>query len=292
MTSDQPAIRTIVVAVGPRFWDDPVLPAAFGLAKRLGARLHAVRAFDPPGVAPGDQQDPRERIARRQADMLAGLQGQVETFGAGVAVTCHVVTGSPDEVVASLARSEHADLVAVGAARMENLTLRLLGTKAERIIAHSPVPVLVLRTPIEPPVRRILVAVDPSAAASRVFDQARAVVAGSFGDDAPEYRVLRVIWEQDAPAAADDDRVATVTDELQRFLDERGARDTQPIVRAGLPAGVILAEARAWPADLVVLGTSARTTAERLIMGSVSASVLRDLQGNALVIPAAAMDPA
>jgi nucleotide-binding universal stress UspA family protein len=45
-------------------------------------------------------------------------------------------------------------------------------------------------------------------------------------------------------------------------------------VREGTPAGQIVQEARAWPADLIVLGTRDRSTLRRLLFGSVVSYVM------------------
>jgi len=176
----------------------------------------------------------------------------------------------------------------IGAARKQHLPLRMLGSKAERIIAHSQRPVLVIRAPIDAPIRRVLYATDQSPQAGGLFKRGREVVASVVGSDRLDSRCVRVIWggeSSDETGGEEGDAVGRALDSLRRFLADHDGGSVEPRVRTGMPAGGILSEAREWGADLVVMGTRAPATAERILMGSVSASVLRDLKGNALVIP-------
>jgi nucleotide-binding universal stress UspA family protein len=56
-------------------------------------------------------------------------------------------------------------------------------------------------------------------------------------------------------------------------------------VRLGNPTEQIVAEAREWQADLVVLGTHGRSGLPRLLLGSIAEATLRDAGCSALVIP-------
>lgn len=49
-------------------------------------------------------------------------------------------------------------------------------------------------------------------------------------------------------------------------------------------AGAILAEAEAWPAEVIVMGTHGRRGIKRLLMGSVAEAVVRDAQCPVLLV--------
>jgi nucleotide-binding universal stress UspA family protein len=288
MSEPTKTMHSIVIAVGPEYWDDPALPAAMKIARSSDARLHVVRAFDPPG-GPAQSADDidHEAVTHRREEILTGLCGQVDALGGGSEVRCHVLLGSPAEVVARVSADTQADLVVVGAARRENLPLRFLGTKAERIVMRAPCPVLVLREPVTRPVRNVLFSIGPLPESARILDGGRTTIEGLFAEDRPKLRLLTVTWdppgnrESGGPA----EEVEAAREALESLIADRAVEDAEMRVRTGMPAGEILAEAREWPADLVVLGTRGRTGSERVLMGSVCASVLRDLGRNALVIP-------
>jgi universal stress protein E len=288
MSEPTKTMHSIVIAVGPEYWDDPALPAAMGIARSCDARLHVVRAFDPPGgPAPSADDIDHEAVTRRREEILTGLCGQVDALGGGSEVRCHVLLGSPAKVVAHVSADAQADLLVVGAARRENLPLRFLGTKAERIVMRAPCPVLVLREPVTRPVCNVLFSIGPLPESARILDRGRTTIEGLFAEDRPKLRLLTVTWEppgnreRGGPA----EEVQAAREALESLIADRAVEDAEMRVRAGMPAGEILAEAREWPADLVVLGTRGRTGSERVLMGSVCASVLRDLGRNALVIP-------
>jgi nucleotide-binding universal stress UspA family protein len=288
MSESPRPIQNIVIGVGPRFWDDPALPAALELGRARGARLHVVRAFDPPdGPTSSAGEVDHEAVTRRREEILTGLCGQVEALGGGPEARCHVRLGAAAEVVAAVSGEVRADLVVVGAARKENLALRFLGTKAERIVVGARCPVLVLREPVRRPVRHVLFSMAPLPESASIFDGGRAVVRALFADDRPDLRLLNVTWEatRGRDAEATTEGMESARDELEALVADRGVQGATVRVRNGMPAGEILAEAREWPADLVVLGTHGRTGRERVLLGSVCASVLRDLGRNALVIP-------
>lgn len=76
--------------------------------------------------------------------------------------------------------------------------------------------------------------------------------------------------------------------ELESFLAERRPHgvEVQGKVRFGDAAAEVLAEAREWQADLLVVGTQGRSGLARLMLGSVAGPVLRGAACNVLVIPA------
>jgi nucleotide-binding universal stress UspA family protein len=71
------------------------------------------------------------------------------------------------------------------------------------------------------------------------------------------------------------------------------ARDRARVAaRAGEPGHVIVDEARAIEADLIVMGTHGRTGWDRLMLGSVAETVLRSAPCSVMTVPAAAVGAA
>lgn len=75
----------------------------------------------------------------------------------------------------------------------------------------------------------------------------------------------------------------------RKFLARAAAAFSQSKVetqlREGLPPGEIVAAAKEWQADLIVVGTHGRGGLERLFLGSVAEEVLRHAPCPVLVIP-------
>lgn len=123
------------------------------------------------------------------------------------------------------------------------------------------------------PVERILCPTDFSDYSTRSLRQAVAL-ARWFGS---EIRVLHVVPPVlPAPLPMEATRLRQAQEELARFVEpvlhEPVVVDTR--VREGTPWREIEAEARALPADLIVMGTHGRAGFEHLVLGSVTEKVL------------------
>ena len=129
---------------------------------------------------------------------------------------------------------------------------------------------------------RILVPMDGGEAAAKALDEAlaiaRAELDGSAGSEsaAPQLRLLYVLDD----ALDQIDMIAegkAVLAEAARRASEAGvvaACATLPC-NGRMIAEVILAQARSFRADLIVLGTHGRKGLRRAILGSVAESVIR-----------------
>ena len=78
-----------------------------------------------------------ERAAAAAVERLKGLGLQAEG---------QVTEGRPDDAIIKAAEAAGADLIVVGSHGRTGLTKVLLGSVAERVIGHSPCPVLVVRS--------------------------------------------------------------------------------------------------------------------------------------------------
>jgi nucleotide-binding universal stress UspA family protein len=151
------------------------------------------------------------------------------------------------------------------------------------------VPVLVLRGQPESPLQRVLLTTDTSLMSGEVYDVGLEVADVIAGHSRFETRSLLVVaYDTVLPPPLRRDLLAEAAEnEHRRFLSERDLRE-RPVegkIRYGDPAGEIVAEAESWNADLVVLGTHARSGLEKLLLGSVAGSVLRAAPCNVLIVP-------
>jgi len=134
---------------------------------------------------------------------------------------------------------------------------------------------------------RILLAVDGSAPAER----AAALIASMPWDDGDRLRILSVapargevfgsIWGAPIPPNAEDIDAAVIDGHraaIDRAEEEvratRGALEIEPVLLRGRPASVIVDQARAAAADLIVLGHRGLGTWQSRLLGSVSAEVV------------------
>jgi nucleotide-binding universal stress UspA family protein len=212
----------------------------------------------------------------------------------GLDVAGAVLSGRPATRIVQDADSASADLIVVGSRGHSALETMLLGSVSAEVIDHSSVPVLVVR---RPRIERVVLAWDGStcARAASGLLSAWPIFAGSA------IRVVSVAdlgppWWTGFPAAGSPEL-------MPEFLDAREATErehqalasdisdelraaglaAEPELRTGDAAEQIVAAAREWVADLIVMGTHGRTGLERLLLGSVARNVLQHAPSSILI---------
>jgi nucleotide-binding universal stress UspA family protein len=282
--------HTIVAGVSALSAGDPTLQAAIQIAGASGAGLHLVHAWQLPRfmtMAPGLEMAFPEGTRQYEQSLLASLETAARALPGGEAAKCRVVMGSPAPVIADVAGETGAELVVVGAARGSRVGRAVLGTTAQRVLRASPVPVLVARRPAALPPRRVLLTTDLSELSAAVHESALDTIDRFFGAPGKVRSLLVVAWALVPPPLTrrSIDRIAR--EELDTFLRDRGVpgQAVEPAVRSGFAADEIVAEARAWDADLLVVGTHARGWGARMMLGSVAESALREAPCNVLAVP-------
>ncbi|HST59329.1 MAG TPA: universal stress protein [Longimicrobium sp.] len=276
-------LRTLVAGVATLSPRDPVLLPALRLAERTGAALYLVHAYTPnPAVLAGA--DP----ARLYDDALqARLQGEAYALSRDARVFCRAHAGRPEEVLTRVAMEVGADALLLARTRRGPLAGALLGTTAEHVLRHATVPVLVLHG--EPAFHRVLLTTDLSAHSVPAHERGLALGCALASTRHPSLRTLHVVPPASLEQTVDgaDDDVNAAIRELATFLPDHAVEGNVPAacVRFGVPDEAIVHEARAWSADLLVLGTHGRRGAARFLLGSVAATVLRHAPCSVLVVP-------
>lgn len=287
-------IDNLVAGIADVADPDPYLRPAIALAESVGAMLHLVHAFHPPGqilsavVA--------EDVERVRNDMESRLRARAKEAGAKDRFACHVAAGSTADVILDVAQQANADLVMVGATRRGQLAGSVVGTTAQRVLRASAVPVLVQRDPEHGIPRRILFTTDLSELSEGVHRRGLDLVAGLWPDRHPEFRSLFVAGDDVLlpPPVHQLALRAKAEERLIEFLAKVVPAQTsiEPTVRLGTSAGEILAEAQDWNADLLVLGTHGRRGISRFLIGSVAEKATLRAPCNVLLISTAALSPA
>jgi nucleotide-binding universal stress UspA family protein len=291
-------IRTIVAGVSELAPDDFTLGVAAQLAHACGAELHLVHAFEMPPLfaSPGLEFVRGEEWEAYMEGLRRALASSVRGHPAGERAVCHVVAGSPARALLQLAGELRAGLLVVGAGSHGRLGGAFLGTVAQRVLRGAAAPVFVARRPLPCAPERVLLTGDLSAASAAVHEQALDVAEALFG--APRaLRSLLVVpfppvpYPLEAPPMVGDVLAESARGDLDGVLAARRARElpVEPVVRMGEPAVEIVAEAAAWSADLLVVGTHARGWVPRLVLGSVAEAALCHAPCNVLAIPPRAL---
>ena len=233
-------------------------PYAWELAKRYGAKVMAlhVRPVEANGMVP-----PEAWAAVHEANVLQANQqaGHLKSLFRGVENEVEVTEGAVWDVISKTIEEKEVDLLVTGTHGREGLGKMVMGSHAENILRHSPVPVLVVgpyvRSGPETTTRmkRILFATDFSVASLAALPHAISLAE----ENQAELDILRVVPPQKSGELVHPSELmdATVRQMKQLFPMEAEAWcKPQYLVEIGEPAQKILQVAELSKADLIVLG--------------------------------------
>lgn len=213
---------------------------------------------------------------------------------AGHETSTDILVGFPRKAVVQYAKEWGADFVMVGSHGQGALSRFLLGSVAQAVLRTAPCSVEVVRPRMnESSSRRgmkILLGTDGSDGASvaaksvanrpwpagsqvKVISAVQLLVPGNemmMSSSSPIYptSLLEEVWDEVRSSAHE------AVAEARKTLEAAGMKivpgETTP---EGDPRVVLLAQAKEWDADLIVLGSYGRRGMDRILMGSVSESV-------------------
>ena len=204
--------------------------------------------------------------------------------------------GRAHEEILGVAREYSADLIVVGSHRDREAFWNRLGTTAERVMAGSRVPVLVVHgAPREAP-RVLLAAVDDSKTGVQVIEYARSLTQrfgarGKVVHVLPHQAVQRFLTPGEIVAydyrlvEAGEQLIAATQEWLATQLAQR-SNELESAVLVGEPAETILAEARHTGSHLLVIGRERNSRTRPFLLGSVASVVTRAANCPVLLIPA------
>lgn len=244
-----------------------------------------------PGVpeAGGDVRRALVAEARRLADNTAAELNAKRATG-------RVVEGDPREEIVGAAASWGADLVVMGARGLGAIKEFLLGSVSLGVATHAGCPVLICHG--EPrDIRSVTVALDGSVHAQRALDWLATwpLPAGVH------VRLLGVAEPQHYPSTAPGilgetlrEAVAAIGGERRAALQRACETAAQTVrgrftkleidVATGRAAETIVSDAAEHGSDLIVIGARGLSAIKRLLLGSVSESVLRHAACPVLVV--------
>lgn len=284
-------MRTIVVATDFSTRSDRAIRRGMLLAKASNATLILVHAVD-------DDQ-PRHLVEMETAEAKKLLTSQASALREvdGIEASHRVELGEPFTCIASVAEKYASDLIVMGPHRRQLLKDVFVGTTAERTIRNTRIPIIMANAVPAAPYRHILVAIDMSehsAAALRLAAEMgwgeMPAISVIHGFDAPEQAMRGILIVSDADARRFVAEAKTrATEELSKFLHDVKIDPVRQIVEMVNvdPASLIRRSAQDIGADLIVVGQRGRSALAKLMLGSVTESLLRNCDFDVLVSPCA-----
>lgn len=204
-------------------------------------------------------------------------------------------TGTASRFLVEQAERLHAMMVVVGSRGLSGLQRLLLGSVAERVVELAHAPVLVARAKAVH-TGLVLAGTDFSDAANVAVDAASEIVRHlqgrlallhsldifpppAFGVGTPFGASIVTM----PPEAVVDVRAAAMR-MLEETLTHHVGVNGMPLVEEGPSARALVRKAEEIDADLIVVGTHGRTGVSRLLLGSVTETVVRAARCSVLVV--------
>jgi nucleotide-binding universal stress UspA family protein len=271
--------------------------AAMDLATRTGSELHVVHVWEAlpsyahPSIAVAT--DAAFYECEAQNLLFEELDG-LEAAGAEVA-GAHLERGRAAEKITALAELLGVGLIVLGSRGLGMVKRLLLGSVSEGVVRLAPCPVLVMGGGHEAwPPRSIVVGEDLSEVAKRAAGIA-ANMGSLYGVSVllvlVHPMILETIREQCMTVWTVDDEVRFRAWEqlhvLAGRLESECGQRPRLSTAIGDPPSIILAAADEEGApSLIVVGSRGLGAVKRLVLGSVSAAVLRAARGPVLIVRA------
>lgn len=206
-----------------------------------------------------------------------------------VKITTEVLSGSPKQVILEEAEAFGADLIVVGSHGYGAFERFLLGSVSQAVALHAECSVeIVRRSEVRKEMMRILLATDGSEHSELAVNE---IARWHYPADS-EVRVISVVKPQHSmttdPMGGFD---SGIYDEIQEYglgaaraavekaeaklSSDEGSRPLNVTTKviSGPPKEVILEEAEAFGADLIVVGSHGQGMLERFLLGSVAQAV-------------------
>ncbi|MGE5144914.1 MAG: universal stress protein [Acidobacteriota bacterium] len=187
-------------------------------------------------------------------------------------------------VLDDVVRETGADLVILGAKHHTALGRWLGGSTVHNLARMLRAPLLVTG---EPPakIRRVLVALDASAAARPTYEAARRL-ADLFDAEIKALHVIEPlpILPETPPPVNGAEYLRLMEEDCTEKVWPLVGPDAERAIRHAVADIGIAAEAKAWQADVVVVGSHGKGLVERMLVGSVTERLLSDLPSPILVV--------
>lgn len=300
--------KKILVVVDDPTKSQAALARGVQLARRSGAELSVLHALEGPGHGSG--RAPRgfseqKLVEFERGERLAELRELVRSVRPGeVEVGVKVAVGTPFvEVIREVIREGH-DLVLKDAPARGELTGRLFTSLDMHLMRKCPCPLWMVKVSRRRRYRRVVAAIHPDVADTEHASLNRSVLdlaAAVAKLDGAELHVVHA-WQLFGEEMLRSRRFSTSPEKFDAILDanrERVARELRTLVAKhpvpglasanihlvrGEAAPVLLRTVRELGADLLVMGTVARTGIAGLIIGNTAETVLDGVNCSVLAL--------
>jgi len=251
---------------------------AEAFAKTFGADLVACHVV--PGFSPEHYQSAIvviEELKKRERHMKKVAMERLEAFQKNMSAQfkCLIRDGNAAKEIIAAAEEEKADLIVIGKKGLSAIERLFIGSVANHVLRHSPVPVLMTKKkPGKPKFKRILVPTDFSDREDEERDYAWKLAKG-FEADITLLHVLELHDYEFAPRVLEEMLDAVLKKMKQRKRREKEEIKVKEEVYRAINAPVgIVDYADTHKSDLIVISTCTQSKVERFFLGSTTEKVI------------------
>lgn len=298
--------RTLLVPLDGSAFAEHALPAALAIARRGRSRLHLVSVVTPLAEAYVEglyfsTGELEAQLDSRQRAYLEGVAGRLRER-AEVPVSVSVPHGEVAGSLCQLLAQGEEDLVVMATHGRGALGRFWLGSVADEMVRHTPVPLLLVRPGNEAPdlghepdLGKVVLPLDGSPLAEQILEPVIALAGLMPGANVTLMRavhpILPTVYLPDIPPGEREAQhlaeqlqatQARLLTEARAYLDGiaerlrgRGINTQVEVVVEDQAAVAILHEAEKRSAGLIALETHGRRGLARLVLGSVADKVIR-----------------
>lgn len=268
--------------------------ASVEVADRTGSELHIVHTWSSetrphPGATWEGFSLPTETIEEleKQARKLLEDQARKMEETGGTVAEAHLRMGKPVEEIVNLCEEIGAGLVMVGSRGHSGIERLVLGSVSEGVVRYAASPVFVVRRGgFEAFPGTILLATDGSAE-STLAAEAAAEFCSKFDSELHVVHVGHEVpvthFESEVRAHFEEEAQNVLSGEVKR-IEEAGGRVAQTHLKMGPSVEEIVNLAEELKVGAVMVGSRGLGTIKRVVMGSVSESVVRHAHCSVMVV--------
>jgi nucleotide-binding universal stress UspA family protein len=256
--------------------------------------LHVTTALPPGAIAPIGgktaeelQREELAEINRQMAQQLQKIHHRV-----GVDAEPRLASGKPYIEIPRLAAECQADLVVMGAHGERFFYDLFIGATAEKVVQRMTQPLLIVKQTPRGPYRNLLVPIDFSSSSAIALSVAAAYFPEAMVSVLHAYEVLferQMISTGTADSVLSQHRQQTEAESLSKMTTMVQAYCDNPAqvavyAKHGHPASIIRAMTEHLDPDLIIMGKNEPSVLEKLLIGSITTHVLREIHCDALIV--------
>lgn len=274
-------MKNILFATDLSVQGDRALDRAMILAADHKSELHILHVIE---------KDPHRLESRTKSEIgkaVRRLEREIENnFGSNdITPKCYVVDGDPVSEIVNVAQDLNADLIIMGLSKEFTVETLFKGTTADKVIASSDFPILIVKSRPKQAYEKITVALDLSLPSRSAFEVALkfapsarfTIIHGVESEQISEVELGHLRNQIDGIARA------CVSDMLEVTTDQDLIFDI--FAEAGQAGNILIEHVEQTKPDLVTFGRSNKSGFQALMLGSTARILIEHLQCDLLVAP-------